>query len=134
MEAWLSVGKDVAVVSHETALELLGLSNVIPNAVHLTVPRSKRHLPSLRGVVIHTTTRQIGSRDVVTRDGIRLTDASRSIVDSAEAGTAPEQIELAIKQAIDSGFSTPQRLTTTARERSRRVQELVSNGLRLVNA
>src|SRR5689334_10721402 len=51
--AWLAVGKDVAVVSHESALDLLGLGDVIPDAVHLTVPRTKRHLPHLSGVTIH---------------------------------------------------------------------------------
>src|SRR5690242_4300023 len=42
--AWLAVGKDAAVVSHASALDLLGLSDVVPDLVHLTVPRSKRHL------------------------------------------------------------------------------------------
>ena len=57
--AWLAVGKESAVVSHESALDLLGLSDVIPRKVHLTVPRSKRHLPDLPGVTIHTTTRPL---------------------------------------------------------------------------
>src|SRR5687768_11843117 len=35
---WLAVGKDTAVVSHESALDLLDLSDVIPNSVHITVP------------------------------------------------------------------------------------------------
>ena len=133
MAAWLAVGKDTAVVSHESALEILGLTNVIPNAIHLTVPRSKRHLPTLLGVTIHTTTRPLGRQDVVTRDGIRLTGASRSIVDSAEAGAAPEQIELAIRQAIDRGLTTPQRLAAAAQGRSRRVRDLVSNAPHLMD-
>ena len=91
--AWLTVGKDVAIVSHESALELLDLSDVIPNSIHLTVPRAKRHLPHLPGVTIHTTTRSLGPLDVVTRDGVRLTAAGRTILDAAETGTAPEQIE-----------------------------------------
>ena len=132
VEAWLATGKDVAVVSHESALELLGLSNVIPNAVHLTVPRSKRHLPDLPGVTIHTTTRPLDSGDVVTRDGIRLTSATRSILDSAETGTSPEQIELAIRQSLDRGLTTPRHLDAAARERSRRVRDLVSDALRFV--
>src|SRR5579859_1226964 len=60
LAAWLAVGKDVAVVSHESALELLGLSDIIPDAVHLTMPRSRRSLPSTWGVKIHTTERPIG--------------------------------------------------------------------------
>ena len=42
--AWLAVGQDVAVVSHESALDLWDLSDVIPGAVHLTVPRAQRSL------------------------------------------------------------------------------------------
>src|SRR5947207_832146 len=57
--ACLAVGPDpdTAVVSHESALDLLDLSDVIPNEVHLTVSRARRDLPRLPGVRIHTTTR-----------------------------------------------------------------------------
>lgn len=46
--AWLAVGKEKSVISHETALDLLDLSNVIPNAIHITVPRSRRVSPRSR--------------------------------------------------------------------------------------
>src|SRR5687768_17061031 len=36
LAAWLAAGKDTTVVSHESALDLLNLSDLIPNAVHLT--------------------------------------------------------------------------------------------------
>src|SRR5215218_8190838 len=45
--AWLAVGKDIAVVSHESALELWELGDLIPDAVHLTVSRNRRNLPHL---------------------------------------------------------------------------------------
>src|SRR5260370_22623138 len=54
--AWLALGRDRAVVSHESALDLHELSDVIPDAVHLTVPRSRRYLPSLSGVPLPTPT------------------------------------------------------------------------------
>ena len=37
---WLAVGKDTAVVSHESALDLLDLSDVIPNAARNSHPHS----------------------------------------------------------------------------------------------
>ena len=51
--AWLAIGKDAAVVSHESALDLWDLSDVIAAAVHLTVPRVQRSLAnrSLPGVI-----------------------------------------------------------------------------------
>jgi predicted transcriptional regulator of viral defense system len=127
--AWLAVGKDVAVVSHESALDLLGLSDVIPDAVHLTVPRTKRHLPHLSGVTIHTTTRPLPPADIAFRDGVRLTAAARTIADAAEAGTAPEQIEKAAIQAVERGLATPQQLVQHASQRGRRVARLIDDAL-----
>ena len=127
--AWLALGKDVAVVSHESALDLLELSDVTPNSIHLTVPRSKRHLPAMQGVTIHTTTRPFGPLDIVERDGIRVTSAGRTIVDAAAWGTAPEQIEMAIAQAISMDLVTHDQLTSLASARGSRVKHLVSASL-----
>lgn len=129
LAAWMAVGKKVAVVSHESALDILGLSDVIPDAVHLTVPRHKRNLPSLQGVKIHTSTRPLPVQDLVTRDGIVVTSASRAILDSAEAGTAPEQIEMAVTQAMERGLATARQLEEDAVGRGRRVAMLIANAL-----
>src|SRR5712692_10373603 len=102
---WLSVGKDVAIVSHESALDLLGLSDIIPDAVHLTVPRSRRSLSSVWGVKIHTTERPIGPNERWEREGIVITSPTRSILDAAEKGADPEQIELAVAQAVERGLA-----------------------------
>jgi hypothetical protein len=57
--AWLAVGKDKAVVSHESALDLWDLSDVVADAVHVTVLRARRSLARRPppGVIVHTTTR-----------------------------------------------------------------------------
>ena len=127
--AWLAVGKDIAVVSHESALELLDLSDVIPAGVHLTVPRRKRYLARIRDAIVHTTSRPFTCRDIIVREGIRLTSPERSIVDSAQMGTGGEQIVMAVQQAIDRGITTPEWLAEAARRRSARVRELVEIGL-----
>ena len=62
--AWLAVGKETAVVSHESALDLWDLTDLIPDAIHLTVSRSRRNLPKLPGMQIHTTTRRLREEDV----------------------------------------------------------------------
>jgi len=129
LAAWLAVGKANAVVSHESALELLGLSDVVPDAVHLTVPRSRRNLPSITGVKIHTTSRPIGKNDKTTRDGIAVTSANRTILDAAESGVSPEQIEDAVAQAVERGLVTPRELQHAASERGRRVIEVVDRSL-----
>lgn len=134
LSAWLAVGKDVAIVSHESALDLLGLSDIIPDAVHLTVPRSRRSLPSVWGVKIHTTERPIGPNERWERDGIVITSPTRSILDAAEKGADPEQIGLAVVQAVERGLAMAQELRRAASDRSRRVAELIEGGLQKVAA
>ena len=123
--AWLATGREIAVVSHESALDLLGLSDVVPEVVHLTVPRARRYRSKSPGLAIHTTTRRLGKSDIVIRDGIRVTAATRSIIDAAEAGTAPEQIMVAISQALDRGTATESKLHAAAKARGGRVERLV---------
>ena len=126
--AWLRQAPD-AVVSHESALALLGLSDVIADQVHLTVPRARRRLVSQPGVVVHTTTRTITDADVVVRRGVRVTGPERTIVDVAEVGVAPDQVVSAIQSALDRTLTTPSRLRDAARTRGSRVQRLVDAAL-----
>ncbi len=118
-----------AVVSHESALELLGLSDIIPNLIHLSVPRTRRKLSRRSGVALHTTTRPLDGSDVVVRDGMRLSGPARTIADVAETGGAPEQVVRAAQQAIDRGMTTPGRLREAARGRGRRVEQLIEIAL-----
>ena len=78
--AWLAAGKNSAAVSHESALDLLNLSDVLPDRVHLTVPRSRRGLPRLRLVALHTTVHPLLPHETTIREGIRITDPMRSIL------------------------------------------------------
>jgi predicted transcriptional regulator of viral defense system len=123
--AWLAVGAGRAVVSHESALELHGLSDVLPNTVHLLVDRDDRGIRRPPGVTLHTTTKALRSSDVVSREGIRVTDPVRSILDAATGGTAPEQIEMAVDQALDEGLTTRRSLLARADKQGVRVAELV---------
>jgi predicted transcriptional regulator of viral defense system len=129
--AWLAVGKEAAVVSHASALDLWDLSDVVPEAVHLTVPRDRRSLRNRPppGVVVHTTTRPWSEGEVRRHEGIRLTAPERTILDAAEAGTQPEQIEMAIGQALRRGWIDEPHLRTKARVRGQRVAKLVERAL-----
>jgi predicted transcriptional regulator of viral defense system len=129
--AWLAAGPSVAVVSHDSALDLHDLSDVIPNSIHLTLPRAKRYLQTPEGATLHTTTRPFNANEVTVRAGVRLTAPTRTILDAAEAGTGPEQIELAVQQALERGATTPSRLREQASKRSARVRELIDRAIRL---
>jgi predicted transcriptional regulator of viral defense system len=122
---WLSVGAERAVVSHESALELHGLSDVLPNTVHLLVDRDDRGIRRLQGVTLHTATKSPEPSEVVTREGIRATDPVRSILDAASAGTAPEQIEMAVRQVLAEGLATRHSLLARANRRRGHVADLV---------
>ncbi|MGH2460068.1 MAG: type IV toxin-antitoxin system AbiEi family antitoxin domain-containing protein [Chloroflexota bacterium] len=134
LAAWLTIGKDTAVVSHESALDLLDLSDLIPDAVHLTVPRSRRKTPAIPGVKVHTTDRPIGPDEREHRQGIVVTSATRSILDTAEKGADPEQIQLAVAQAIERGLATEEEMRRAVSQRSRRVAGLVLGALGKVAA
>jgi predicted transcriptional regulator of viral defense system len=122
---WLTVGPERAVVSHESALDLHDLSDVIPNVVHLLVNRNDRGIRRPQGVTLHTTTKTLESSEVVSREGIRVTDPVRSIFDAAGAGTAPEQIVMAARQALSEGLTTRRSLLAQADQRGARVADLV---------
>ena len=128
LAAWLRLAPE-AVVSHESALELLGLSEIIPNLIHLSVPRARRKLARRSGVALHTTTRPLDGAEMVVRSGMRLTGPARTIADVAEAGLAPDQVVRATAQAIDRGLATPSRLRDAVMGRGRRVGQLIEVAL-----
>lgn len=130
VEAWLKAGPK-AVVSHESALAVHGLSDVVPSKVHVTVPRSHRMVVSRvpRGINVHTTEKPFTNDQIVKRGPLRVTTPARSIIDSAEAGTAPEQIILAIRQSLQEGMTTRKELQGLAAVRSKRVLKLVNAGI-----
>lgn len=132
--AWLALGREQAVVSHESALDLFGLSDVVPNAVHLTVPRRQRYLSAPEGVRLHTVDPPLDTNEVVERDGVRVTAPARTIVDAAESGVGPEQVEKAIREALRRGLTTQEQLLAAARARPRRVRDLVGRALQEIVA
>jgi predicted transcriptional regulator of viral defense system len=97
-----------AVFSHETALSLHELSDVSPRYIHATVPRSRRFVRRSPSYKIHTVVAPLPMSDVVEVHGVRATSPARSIVDAARSLTAPEQIEMAVEQALERGIATPE--------------------------
>jgi predicted transcriptional regulator of viral defense system len=132
--AWLPLKATGAVVSHESALELYGLSDVIPSAVHVSVPRAKRGVRPRSGVRIHTIEGQLGTEALRTIDGVPVTSPERTLVDALEDGSPPEQIELAVRQAVDRGLTTPRRLRRVAEGRSTRTRLFIESSIRRVPA
>lgn len=127
--AWLPLKSAQAVVSHSSALELIDLSDLIPEAVHVSVPRAKRGLRPRAGVKIHTLEHVLGSTEVRTMAGVLLTSPERTVVDCLEDGTQPDQIELAIQQALNRGLVTARRLRAAAGAASSTTQKFINDAI-----
>ena len=132
--AWLSLRGTPAVVSHESALELYDLSDVIPSAVHISLPRAKRGQRPRPGVRFHTLEQPPGPSEVRLIMGMPVTSPERTIADSLQAGTQPEQIELALHQALDRGLTTPKRIRAAHAGRPARVSGLIEHALATAKA
>jgi predicted transcriptional regulator of viral defense system len=129
-EKWMAVGADKAVLSHQSALALLDLSDNIPDAVHLLLGRRYRGLRRPAGVVVHT--RRDGEEvDTVWRQGLPLTTPTRTLVDVA-GELQPEQLEMAVRQGFGRGLFTARELEEQARERGR--SDAVSAALTAVSS
>ena len=107
MVGWLAVGRDIAVASHQSALALHDLSDVIADHVHMTVPRGRRDREDVPGVRVHTTTRSFEPRDLSVREGIRVTSPIRTVLDIDELGVSLEHVEAAARETIQRGQATP---------------------------
>lgn len=123
--AWLAAGGSSAVVSHESALEWWALGDIIPNAIHLTVPRRRRHLPRIPGVQFHTTSRPLGPSDARMHEGARVTTPERTLVDLAEAGAPEDQLGYALSQAHQRGWVNVAEIRDKARQRGPRAKRVI---------
>lgn len=104
-----------AVASHETALGVLGLGELLPKKVHLTVPQTFRKKPP-RGVVLHRM--KLAAGDVEERDGFRVTSAMRTLLDvSATDAVSQDQLERALGDALRLGLVHRTALTNIVQER-----------------
>jgi predicted transcriptional regulator of viral defense system len=95
-------GVPQAVASHETALRIHGLSDLMPEKAHMSVPKNFRKRPP-KGVVLHKT--YVSEADAEDMNGIRVTTPLRTILDVARSrDTSPEHLESAIREAVARGL------------------------------
>lgn len=97
--AWLWSGEQ-GVFSHETALALFGLSDVMPRHVHLTLPGAwrGRRLRIPPGVVLHHADIRPEERSWV--GPVPVTSPARTLLDCAAERAAPD----IVRQALDEGL------------------------------
>jgi predicted transcriptional regulator of viral defense system len=91
------------VFSHETALFLHGLSDVLPSRVQITLPVSwrARRLRVPRGVVLHHA--DVAQDERAWVGSVPVTAPHRTLADCIAAGVAPDLVDQAIEQAAARG-------------------------------
>ena len=98
--ACLWAGED-AVASHDTALSVHGLTDLMPTVIHITVPRPFRGRRA--GVVVHRA--ELAAGDRTERDGVPVTTVVRTIADVHER-SGPDLARAAAVEALDLGRVT----------------------------
>ena len=120
--AWLRTGPE-SVISHESALAVYELSDVLPVEVHIIVPRtaSRRR----EGLRIHTN--QLHPDEVTSRVGLPVTTVARTIADVITIGMSIDLVKQAVEEAIQRGLTTRISLLTQAARRGGRVASVLNN-------
>jgi predicted transcriptional regulator of viral defense system len=125
--AWLQVSPQ-AVISHESALALYELSDVLPTAIHLTIsPRTSRRHGGLR---LHTN--HLSADEITWFGGLPVTTVPRTILDVAASGLAEELVIQAVQQALQRGLVLADGLRAAAERRGGRARRLIRRALREV--
>jgi hypothetical protein len=109
-------GNPQGIWSHETALEIHGLSDVAPARLHMSVPKKFRKSTEIpKGLCLHFI-EEIPWSSIEIRQGYRVTTPLRTLADVIQKGTTQnEQIELAIldlaiQKSLIKGLATIQEM------------------------
>lgn len=109
--AWARAGHGPsAVVSHESALALYGISDVLPAKFHITIPKNsrfqRRAVPSK--IVVHHG--NLNAKDITSQEGVPVTSVEKTIQDVIDLGQndfATQAIRDALRQKyIDRNAAT----------------------------
>lgn len=104
-------GNPQGVWSHETALDIHELSDMMPAKMHLSVPmRFRRRIEIPKNLYLHFT--DLTESDIESRQGFKVTTPLRTLIDIIDEGTVPqEQVIQAIREALQRGLISRAQLT-----------------------
>ena len=99
-------GVSQGVYSHQTALALFELSDLMPKRLHLTVPPGfRRNAPTPDILVLHRGC--LAPEDCEERHGYRVTRPLKAVADLlADETVSKEHLRQALEQGLDSGLIT----------------------------
>lgn len=104
-------GDPQGVWSHETALDIHELSDVMPAKMHMSVPlRFRRRIEIPKNLRLHFI--DLTESDIEIRQGFKVTTPLRSLVDVIDEAIVPqEQVVHAIRDALQKGLISQRDLT-----------------------
>jgi len=120
--AWLVTGPH-SVISHESALAVYELSDLLPGAVHVIVPRTA----SRRRKNIRLHTNRLKPGEITTRGGLPITTVARTIADVASSGMAAELVVQSIQEALRRGLVSEAGLQAEAEKRNGRAKRMIQD-------
>ena len=100
-----------AIVSHESALVVQNLSELLPGKIHLTVPMKFRKEPPA-GCILHKAT--LDPTEIEDHAGFGVTTPLRTLLDVASSGVPQEQLEKAVTEALTRGLVRKSKLIEAA--------------------
>lgn len=98
---WTLWSHGLAVVSHQSAMAVHGISDLMPARIYLTVPPGFRKRPP-PGIILHRN--KLTPHESEQREGFRVTTPLRTVIDAARAAVDPERLSAAIRDAILKGL------------------------------
>jgi predicted transcriptional regulator of viral defense system len=110
-----------SVVSHESALAVYELSDIIPTKTHIIIPRtgSRRR----KGIQLHTN--KLQADEITQREGLRITTVERTIADVIVGDLSYQHAEQAVQEALKRGLTTKDKLRKQASQRKGRAGKFI---------
>jgi len=96
-------GKSLGVWSHETALDIHEISDVMPAKMHMTVPKNFRRAQEIpKHLILYYD--DLDDKDIEIRQGYYVTTPLRTLIDVVkDHSISLDQVKLGIQQALGKG-------------------------------
>ncbi|MCK5706468.1 MAG: type IV toxin-antitoxin system AbiEi family antitoxin domain-containing protein [Candidatus Aureabacteria bacterium] len=120
-------GQPQAVISHESALSIHELSDIMPSKIYFTVPPGFRK-KAPKNCVIHRG--KISNDEKEQREGFFVTDPLRTIIDSADSNFSIDYLKQAVQEACNKGMI--QIIDIVSAEMSEKAKEKIMAVLKII--
>lgn len=110
-----------SVVSHESALAVYELSDVLPTKTHIIIPRtgSRRR----KNIQLHTN--RLEADEITQREGLRITTVERTIADVIVSGISYQHVYQAVQEALQLGLTSTNKLLNYANRRKGKAAKFI---------